>query len=79
MATINCNELVELVTDYLEGRLSSVETARFERHLSTCQGCTNYVEQMRLTKLVVGHTKQELLTPQQCNELLKVFRNWKKG
>lgn len=79
MATINCNELVELVTGYLEGRLSSVEAARFEQHLSTCQGCTNYVEQMRLTKQVVGRVQQEPLTAQQCEELLKVFSKWRKS
>ncbi|MGN6358798.1 MAG: anti-sigma factor family protein, partial [Thermomicrobiales bacterium] len=46
---LSCQELVELVTDYLEGALSAEDRARFEAHLATCRGCTAYVEQMRLT------------------------------
>ena len=42
-----CFELVELVTDYLERVLPAAEARRLERHLDTCPGCTEYVEQMR--------------------------------
>jgi anti-sigma factor RsiW len=42
-----CVEVVELVTDYLEGVLPAAEARRLERHLDTCPGCTEYVEQMR--------------------------------
>ena len=75
---MNCNELVELVTDYLEGKLPSVETARFEQHLSSCDGCRNYLEQMRTTKKIVGSVYQDSLTTEQWDDLLKVFRDWKK-
>lgn len=42
-----CRELVEIVTDYLEGALPAAETARLERHVATCPGCAEYLEQMR--------------------------------
>jgi anti-sigma factor RsiW len=42
-----CIQVVELVTDYLEGALSASESRRLERHLETCPGCTEYLEQLR--------------------------------
>jgi anti-sigma factor RsiW len=42
-----CREFVELVTDYLEGALSEEERVRFEAHLSECDGCSAYFEDMR--------------------------------
>ena len=74
---MSCKELVELVTDYLEGKLSAVDKARFERHLSTCNGCTTYLDQMRQTIRVMGHLHEETLTPEQWQDLLNLFRNWK--
>jgi anti-sigma factor RsiW len=50
---ITCQELVELVTDYVEGALGEQSRADFEAHLSTCPDCRAYVEQMRLTIRVV--------------------------
>jgi anti-sigma factor RsiW len=49
MADLSCQELVELVTDYLEGALAHEELARFEAHLATCPGCEIYLEQVRTT------------------------------
>jgi anti-sigma factor RsiW len=74
---LSCQELVELVTEYLEGALSPQERARFEAHLAGCRGCTNYVEQMRRSIKVVGRLSEESLTPPVRDELLAVFRNWK--
>ena len=76
---MTCKELVELVTDYLEGKLPAVEVVRFEQHLSSCDGCTNYLEQMRQTVRAVGHARQDVLAPQQWQDLLKLFRDWKNG
>ena len=54
LAHLNCRELVELVTAYLEGDLSSGERKRFDAHLAGCDGCTTYVEQMRRTIELTG-------------------------
>jgi len=74
-----CKELVELVTDYLEETLPDDVLVRFERHLSGCNGCTKYLEQMRQTIHVTGQLKVENLAPQQRDDLLKLFRNWKQS
>jgi anti-sigma factor RsiW len=42
-------EIVELVTDYLEGVLDPEMAAEVQAHLELCDGCATYVEQMRAT------------------------------
>ena len=74
-----CKELVELVTDYLEGTLPDDVRMRFERHVSGCNGCTNYLEQMRQTIHLTGQLRVESLAPQQRDDLLKLFRHWKQS
>jgi anti-sigma factor RsiW len=74
---LNCNELVELVTDYLEGKLSEEERRRFDDHLSKCGGCTNYVEQFRETIRLTGTLRTDDLDPGARDTLLEQFRDWK--
>ena len=75
---LNCNELVELVTDYLDGALSDEDRRRFEHHLSVCSGCTNYVEQFRETIRLTGRLREDDLDPVARDALLEQFRNWKR-
>lgn len=74
---LTCQELVELITDYLEGMLPAAERVRFEEHLAVCTGCRNYVDQMRRTIDVLGQLAEDDLTPAARNELLELFRDWK--
>jgi len=74
-----CQELVELVTDYLEGRLPTPERLRFEAHLGICSGCRTYLEQMRQTVRALGRLPEELIEPEAKQRLLQVFRDWKRG
>lgn len=76
---LSCKELVELVTDYLDDALLPKERERFEDHLKTCSGCTSYVQQMRQTIRSMGQLSEETLAPQTRDELLQVFKNWKKA
>lgn len=76
---MSCQELVQLVTNYFEGTLSPAERARFEKHLGTCQGCTNYLNQMRHTIRTLGKLTEETIAPQTRDELLALFKNWKKA
>lgn len=76
---LTCQELVELVTDYIEGALSPAERARFERHLAGCGGCRNYLDQMRQTIRALGKDADEAIAPDVCNTLLDLFRDWKQG
>jgi anti-sigma factor RsiW len=75
---MTCKELVELVTEYLEGALSPEERERFEAHLADCQGCTTYFDQMRQTITLVGSLTEETIPTEASNQLLLIFRDWKK-
>jgi anti-sigma factor RsiW len=72
---ITCRELVELVTDYLEGQLPPAERERIERHLAGCDGCTAYVEQMRFTLRALGSIPEETITEGARETLLVAFRD----
>ena len=61
VAQLSCQELVELVTDYLEGALSPEEAARFEDHIGRCTGCAAYLEQIRQTIVLAGRLTPESL------------------
>ena len=74
-----CRELVELVTDYLEGRLSAREYHQFEAHLALCEGCRTYLEQMRQTIRALGRLTEDAVQPEARARLLDVFREWKRG
>ena len=73
-----CQELVELVTDYLENRLPHATRARFETHLTQCSGCRTYLEQMRQTVRALGRLPSESIEPEARDRLLQVFRDWKR-
>jgi anti-sigma factor RsiW len=73
---LTCAQVVELVTDYLEGGLSDVDRARFDAHLSACDGCTNYLDQIRVTIAVVGRVREEDLSDEAKAGLLTAFRGW---
>jgi anti-sigma factor RsiW len=74
---LSCQELVELVTDYLEGALPSELHERFERHIAHCSGCQTYLEQMRATIQATGELTAESLTPEAERTLLDAFRGWR--
>jgi anti-sigma factor RsiW len=74
---LTCRELVELVTDYLEGALSPSDLERFEQHIGGCDACTTYVEQMRLTIAALGHLPPESLSREAEAEMLAAFRDWR--
>jgi predicted anti-sigma-YlaC factor YlaD len=76
---MTCHELVELVTEYLEEAMPAPERARLELHLSACRPCRRYLDQMRKTIDVVGSIPEETVTPEAREELLSVFRAWKRG
>ncbi len=75
---MSCKELVELVTEYLEGALPPPDHARFENHLAKCLGCAEYLEQMRLTLCLAGRLGAESLQPPVRERLLETFRDWKR-
>ena len=73
---LTCIQVVELVTSYLEGGLSEVDRARFDAHLSACDGCTNYLDQMRVTIAVVGRVREDDFSAEAKAGLVAAFRGW---
>jgi len=76
---LTCQHLVELVTEYLEGKLSHDDRSRLEQHLCFCDSCVKYLEQMRQVLRATGRLTEESITPEAQEKLLDVFRKWKAG
>lgn len=74
---ITCKELVEVVSDYLEGRLPANDRRRLEEHLGECPYCVEYIDQMRLTIAALGELNEDALSPEARGELLEAFRGWR--
>jgi anti-sigma factor RsiW len=74
---LSCQELTELVTEYLEGALPAAEKARFEEHLAECANCERYLEQMRETIRLTGTLEPDDLSSEVEDTLLHAFRDWK--
>ena len=80
MLDLTCQELVELVTDYLDDALTAAARARFEAHIVDCPYCDIYLDQMQRTIRLVGGIRPERpITPEAEAELLERFRAWKEG
>jgi anti-sigma factor RsiW len=73
---LDCNELVELVTDYLDGTLDLTTRARFDEHLVDCDGCENYLQQFRTTVATLGRVSEDAIDPAFRDKLLNAFRDW---
>lgn len=75
---LTCREMVEVMSDYLEGALADRDRALFEQHLVLCDGCTAYLDQMRRTVALIGRLRQTALDPAFRGRLLETFRAWKR-
>ena len=70
---LTCQEMVELVTAYLEGAMTPAMTTRFEAHLADCDGCAAYLEQFRFTITAVGSVSDSQLDPVFRARLMQAF------
>jgi len=70
-----CQELVEVITSYLDGSLGEVDRQRFEEHLLECDWCVRYLEQMRETLDLLGTVPVDTLSPEAQSTLLDAFRD----
>jgi anti-sigma factor RsiW len=77
MSEMACNELVDVITEYLEGTLPAGDRRRFEAHLQDCSFCTNYVEQMRATVARLGEQPGGTLSSDARADVLEAFRGWR--
>ena len=74
IAPLDCQDLVELITDYLESALPPDERREFEDHLADCDGCTDYVAQMRITIELTGRLRSDDIEPEIVEKLMAAFR-----
>jgi anti-sigma factor RsiW len=73
-----CQQIVELVTDYLEDAMDAPLRASFEAHLAGCPHCTHYLEQIGATIRVAGTIRAEDLPPELRAGLLDAFREFRR-
>jgi anti-sigma factor RsiW len=73
---MTCRQVVELMTDYLEGALSAADRARFEEHIAGCDGCRAYLAQLATTRKVLRKLADEPIPPALQAELMKAFKHW---
>jgi anti-sigma factor RsiW len=76
---LTCKEIVELVTDYLEGHMAPAQRAQFEQHLLTCPPCTTYLEQMRtMVGLAATLDASADAAVEPPPAVIDAFRRWKR-
>lgn len=71
---VRCQEVVRLLSDYFEGALPVEQRAALEQHLLFCEGCTNYVEQMRTSIRLTGRLQEEDVPSPVMDKVLEMFR-----
>ena len=76
---LNCQEVVELVTDYLEQALLPDTLAKFDEHVAECSGCDSYIEQVQQTIRMLRKLAEQPVFPENKQELLEIFRKWNQG
>ena len=74
---MTCRQVVELMTDYLEGNLPARDRALFEEHIAGCDGCRAYLAQLATTRKVLRKLADEPIPTDLQAELLKAFQSWK--
>ena len=75
---LECRQVVEAVTDYLEGAMAPRDRLRFDHHLALCEGCQDYLEQMRTVIRVAGRLAADAVPPETMAGLLRAFRDWRR-
>ena len=76
---IACRELVELLTDYLEGAIPAADRARIDAHLARCDGCTRALDQLRTTIRVTGAIGIDDVPAPQREAMRDAFRGWRRS
>lgn len=78
MGMLACREVTELVTDYVEGRLSWLDRVRFQLHVGMCRHCREYLRQIKTTQRLLGELPPQPPPPEVEAELVERFKNWKR-
>jgi len=73
---LSCQQITELITDYLEGRMSFANRMRFQMHVGMCKHCRAYLRQMKATVAAVGRLPDAPIPDEVRDELRKRFATW---
>ena len=76
---LSCREVVEILGAYLDGAMTPADRVRLEAHLADCEGCTAYLEQLRVTIRLSGRLSEEAVSSEVMAPLLEAFRAWRRG
>jgi anti-sigma factor RsiW len=72
-----CREVTEILDGYLDGTMSADDRARLEAHLRSCEGCVNYLDQLRTTIRLTGTLGDTSVPPETTAAVMDAFRAWK--
>jgi anti-sigma factor RsiW len=76
---MRCKQVVELMTAYLEGALSESERRNFELHIAGCDGCTEYLRQLRTSIVLTGRLAAQPVPAHIAQDLMRAFRDWRRN
>ena len=72
-----CRQAVDLMADYLDGRLDADQVRRLEAHLAECPHCSEYLAQLRVTIDALGHADPADLDDETIDDLVHLYRQWR--
>jgi len=73
---LSCQQITEIITDYLEGRMSFADRIRFQMHVGMCKHCRAYLRQMKATIGSLGQLPDEPIPADVRDEMRKRFAAW---
>ena len=65
-----CNELVEVVSEYLDAALADEDRCRFDAQLEECPYCVRYLEQFRETINATGELTLDSIAAERRAEVV---------
>jgi hypothetical protein len=74
--TLTCQEVVELVTEFLGDSMNAEDRVRLEQHLLVCPPCTLHLGQMKATLDYAARLRTEAAPGEIHQELIERFRRW---
>jgi predicted anti-sigma-YlaC factor YlaD len=75
---ITCREVLELLTDYLEGALAPAAEMAVAAHLDACEGCRCYLEQLNASIAATAELREDTVPAEIRETLLAAFRTWRR-
>jgi anti-sigma factor RsiW len=73
-----CQEVVGLASEYLDGMMTAEQVTAFELHLNFCDGCSSFVEQVRITAATAQRLSADEIPEEMKAKLLAAFKDWRR-